>query len=122
MVWVSMRVLVGAIAMGRQINGAMEDLLFPIHHGILWDPGMNVLPPFVVYQANRLTVEQYDVVARAYQQRLENLFDRSLIPYRSQNGGHYDDRQVLKLEFRSKRSGLQLHLPTNEQIVFQQMA
>src|SRR5690606_697581 len=37
----------------RGINGPMEDLLFPIHHGILFYPGYQVLPPFVVYQADR---------------------------------------------------------------------
>lgn len=94
----------------RGVNGAMEDLLFPIQHGMLWYPGMDVLSPFVVYQADRLPSEQYDVIAHNYQQRLKNLFDESPIPYRSQNGGHYDDRQVLKLEFGSHQSGSRLHL------------
>lgn len=94
----------------RGVNGAMEDLLFPIQHGMLWFPGMDVLPPFVVYQADRLTPEQYDVVAHDYQQRLEHLFDESPIPYRSQNGGHYDEQQVLKPEFGANQSGLRLHL------------
>lgn len=94
----------------RGVNGAMEDLLFPIHHGMLWYPGMDVLPPFVVYQADRLTPEQYHAIAQDYQQRLENLFNESPIPYRSQNGGHYDDQQVLKPEFGSEQSGLRLHL------------
>jgi NAD(P)H dehydrogenase (quinone) len=59
----------------------------------------DVLPPFVVYQADRLTPEQYETVANKYQKRLENLSTDFPIPYRSQNGGHYDDRQVLKPEF-----------------------
>jgi len=60
--------------------------------------GFRHVLPFVVYQADRLTPEQYDVVAHDYQQRLEHLFDES-DPYRSQNGGHYDEQQVLKPEF-----------------------
>jgi len=43
---------------------------------MLWFPGMD----FVVYQADRLTPEQYDVVAHDYQQRLEHLFDESRFP------------------------------------------
>ncbi|KAM3099862.1 NAD(P)H-dependent oxidoreductase [Phormidesmis sp. 146-12] len=103
----------------RGVNGAMEDLLFPIHHGILWYPGMDVLPPFVVYQADRLTAEQYETVAQDYQQRLENLFTDAPIPYRSQNGGHYDERQVLKSEFGSGQGGLRLHLLQPDEVADQ---
>ena len=38
----------------RGINGPIDDLLFPINHGILYYPGYDVLPPFVVYKADRL--------------------------------------------------------------------
>jgi hypothetical protein len=57
----------------RGINGAIADLLFPIHHGILFFPGMTVLPPFLVYGAGRLTLESYEVVAEDYKQRLLTL-------------------------------------------------
>jgi NAD(P)H dehydrogenase (quinone) len=103
----------------RGVNGAMEDLLFPIHHGMLWYPGMDVLPPFVVYQADRLTPEQYDAIAQEYHQRLEHLFVEAPILYRSQNGGHYDDRQVLKPEFGSGQNGLRLHLLQSDEQVDQ---
>jgi NAD(P)H dehydrogenase (quinone) len=103
----------------RGVNGAMEDLLFPIHHGILWYPGMDVLPPFVVYQTDRLTAEQYKSTAQDYQQRLENLFTDAPIPYRSQNGGHYDEQQVLKPEFGNGQSGLRLHLLQPREVVDQ---
>lgn len=33
----------------RGINGPIDDLLFPIQHGVLFYPGYDVLPPFVVY-------------------------------------------------------------------------
>jgi NAD(P)H dehydrogenase (quinone) len=32
----------------------IDDLLFPINHGMLYDPGCDVLPPFVVHQVDRL--------------------------------------------------------------------
>lgn len=68
------------------------------------------MPRFVVAQADRLTPEQYETVANNYQKRLENLSTDFPIPYRSQNGGHYDDQQVLKPEFGTGQSGFRLHL------------
>jgi NAD(P)H dehydrogenase (quinone) len=38
----------------RGVNGPIDDLLFPINHGILYYPGYAVLPPFVAYQVDRL--------------------------------------------------------------------
>lgn len=32
-------------------NGSMMSLLYPIHHGMFWFAGMEVLPPFVAYSA-----------------------------------------------------------------------
>ena len=43
----------------RGINGPIDDLLFPIHHGILYYPGIEALPPFVLYGADRVTAEAY---------------------------------------------------------------
>lgn len=33
---------------GRGINSPIDDLVFPINHGVLFYPGYDVLPPFVV--------------------------------------------------------------------------
>ncbi|MGW4206408.1 NAD(P)H-dependent oxidoreductase [Lentzea sp. NPDC004789] len=74
----------------RGINGPIEDLLFPIHHGILYYPGIEVLPPFVVYGANRMTGEDYTVVAKAWEQRLLTLTSTEPIPFRRQNFGDYE--------------------------------
>jgi NAD(P)H dehydrogenase (quinone) len=38
----------------RGIKCPIDDLLFPINHGILYYPGYDVLPPFVVYRVDRL--------------------------------------------------------------------
>jgi NAD(P)H dehydrogenase (quinone) len=37
----------------RGVNGQIDELLFPINHGILYYPGYDVLPPFVLYRVDR---------------------------------------------------------------------
>ncbi|KDN82418.1 NAD(P)H-dependent oxidoreductase [Kitasatospora cheerisanensis] len=74
----------------RGINGPIDDLLFPIQHGILYYPGIEVLPPFVVHGADRLTPEDHPAVAEAWRHRLRTLETTAPIPYRPQNLGDYD--------------------------------
>ncbi len=74
----------------RGVNGPIGDLLFPIQHGILYYPGMTILPPHVLYATNRLTPEDFSIAAKAWRERLLTLADTDPIPYRSQNGGDYD--------------------------------
>ncbi|MFE3445058.1 NAD(P)H-dependent oxidoreductase [Nocardia sp. NPDC059180] len=74
----------------RGINGPIEDLLFPIHHGILYYPGIEVLPPFLVYGANRMTGEEYTDAAKAWEQRLLTLDSTAPIAFRRQNFGDYE--------------------------------
>lgn len=95
---------------GRGINGPMEDLLFPIHHGMLWYAGMSVLPPFPIYQANKTSEEQFEQYKLQYQERLSNLKAAEPIPFRYQNNGHYNHRQQLKKEFVNGESGFSLHI------------
>lgn len=94
----------------RGVNGSLEDLLFPIHHGVLWYPGIDVLPPFVVYQADRLTPDGFETLADEYRCRLRGLFTDQPISYRSQNGGHYDQEQVLRPGLGAGASGFALHV------------
>jgi NAD(P)H dehydrogenase (quinone) len=94
----------------RGVNGALDDVLWPIQHGTLFYPGMAVLPPFVVYEADRLTHERWTEVAAGYGARLERLFTDDPIPYRRQNSGHYDARQVLKDGLGSGEGGSRIHL------------
>ena len=94
----------------RGINGNIDDLLFPIHHGMLWYPGISVLPPHVIYQAGRVnetTIEQYKA---DYLLRLSQLETTSPIPFRFQNKGDYDEQQQLKAGLGEGKSGLSLHL------------
>ncbi|QQP93305.1 NAD(P)H-dependent oxidoreductase (plasmid) [Skermanella sp. TT6] len=73
----------------RGINGPIEDLLFPINHGILHYPGYDVLPPFVVYQADRVDQERFSLTAERLRERMRTLAATPPIPYRQQNGGDY---------------------------------
>ncbi|MBY8858814.1 NAD(P)H-dependent oxidoreductase [Nocardia sp. CA2R105] len=74
----------------RGINGPIEDLLFPIQHGILYYAGMDILPPFVLYGTNHVSAEDFSDAAKSWEQRLLTLADTEPIPYRSQNGGDYE--------------------------------
>jgi NAD(P)H dehydrogenase (quinone) len=94
----------------RGINGRLDELLWLIQHGMLFYPGMQVLPPFVVYQSDRLTEAEWPGVAEAYKRRIRNLFSEQPIPFRTQNGGHYDGQQVLKPGLGAGESGTRIHL------------
>ncbi|MEU1226120.1 NAD(P)H-dependent oxidoreductase [Streptomyces sp. NPDC005828] len=74
----------------RGINGPIDDLLFPIHHGILYYPGIEPLPPFVQYGSDRMTDDDYQGVAKAWRQRLLTLESTEPIPFRRQNFGDYE--------------------------------
>ncbi|MGH3426569.1 MAG: hypothetical protein ACRDQZ_03185 [Mycobacteriales bacterium] len=65
------------------------DLLFPIHHGILYYPGIEVLPPFVLYGTDRMTDEDYPDVAKAWEQCLLTLSSTEPVAFRRQNFGDY---------------------------------
>jgi NAD(P)H dehydrogenase (quinone) len=73
----------------RGINGPIDDLLFPIQHGILFYPGYAVLPPFVVYRADRLDAAGFATVAESLRERMATLATTPPIPFRQQNGGDY---------------------------------
>ncbi|NJL40577.1 MAG: NAD(P)H-dependent oxidoreductase [Leptolyngbyaceae cyanobacterium SM1_4_3] len=93
----------------RGINGAIDDLLFPIHHGILFFPGMSVLPPFLVHSAGQLSEAGYGQVKANYRSRLLNLFITKPIPFRNQNDGDYDEAYQLKPGLEGDRTGLKIH-------------
>ncbi|WP_234852651.1 NAD(P)H-dependent oxidoreductase [Pseudoxanthomonas winnipegensis] len=94
----------------RGINGPLEELLFPITHGTLFFPGMQVLPSFAVYDTGRLDAIRVAEATAAWQTRVERLFDDAPLPFRPQNGGHYPDRHVLADHLAPGRSGLTVHL------------
>lgn len=100
----------------RGINGPIEDLLFPINHGILYYPGYDVLPPFVVYKADKLGEAGFEAIAERLRERMRTLATASPIPYRRQNGGDY---LIPSMQLRAgleppEASGFALHLERAE--------
>jgi NAD(P)H dehydrogenase (quinone) len=73
----------------RGVNGPIDDLLFPINHGILYYPGYDVLPPFVAYRVDRLDQAGFERVAERLRDRMRTLGSTPPISYRRQNGGDY---------------------------------
>ncbi|QKW25877.1 NAD(P)H-dependent oxidoreductase [Streptomyces seoulensis] len=96
----------------RGINGPIDDLLFPIQHGILYYPGIEVLPPFVLYGADRMSDADYPDLAKAWEQRLLTLESTEPIPFRRQNFGDYEIPSLHLKEGREPagRTGFGLHV------------
>ncbi len=94
----------------RGVNGPIDELLFPIQHGMLFYPGMEVLPPFLAFETRALDEAGYEKLAQAYRERLQGLFTDATLPYRTQNGGDYDARQVLKDTIAPGAEGFSAHL------------
>ena len=94
----------------RGINGPLEQLLFPITHGTLFFPGMQVLPTFAVYGAVAIDAQGMAEAAADWRGRLERLFEDEPIAFRSQNGGDYPDRHVLANHVAPSQTGLLAHI------------
>lgn len=96
----------------RGINGPIDDLLFPINHGILFYPGFTVLPPFVAYRVDRLDSQKFENVADELRERMRTLKTIAPISYRNQNDGDY---QIPTMELKPglekpEASGFALHV------------
>jgi NAD(P)H dehydrogenase (quinone) len=97
----------------RGINGRIDDLLFPINHGILHYPGFEVLPPYLIYQTGKMDAARYLRMQEELGARLDNIAATAPIPYRTQNGGDYEiPACVLKEGLSAGRTGLNVHLKT----------
>jgi NAD(P)H dehydrogenase (quinone) len=95
----------------RGINGPIDDLLFPIHHGVLHYPGFDVLPPYLVYRTSRVDAQRYGQIERELGERLDSLQTTAPIPFRRQNGGDYDiPALTLREEIAPQASGFASHI------------
>lgn len=95
----------------RGINGPIEDILFPIHHGILYYPGFDVLPPFVAYRTDRFDEAKFPDLCSALGTRLDALASTEPLPFRKQNFGDYAIPQLtLREDIAPGRSGFAVHL------------
>lgn len=74
----------------RGICGPIEDLLFPINHGMLFYTGFDVLPPYVTWGAHRMNEPTFAEAATKLRERVRSLAETDPIPYRCQNFGDYD--------------------------------
>jgi len=94
----------------RGVNGQIDDILWPVQHGVLFYPGMTVLPPAVFYEAwRKVTNETVKLFCDRYAERVLSLMETEPIPFRLQNGGDYDSHQTLKLGLETNLQGLLVH-------------
>jgi NAD(P)H dehydrogenase (quinone) len=93
----------------RGIGGQFDDLLWPIQHGILFYPGMTVVPPTVFYEARKADEKAGQAFCDHYKDRLLSLMETEPIPYRSQNGGDYDEYQTVRSELATGSIGQFVH-------------
>lgn len=95
----------------RGINGPIDDLLFPIQHGILYYPGFDVVPPFVTYRTGKLDAHRYANLCDQLGQRLDALWSTPPIPFRRQNSGDYRIPELtLRSDVAPDRSGFAVHV------------
>jgi NAD(P)H dehydrogenase (quinone) len=94
----------------RGINGPIDDLLFPIQHGMLFYPGFDVVPPFVVFKSSAMDATRHGETLRALGERLDNAMQTAPIAYRCQNRGDYlIPALTLQPELSADRTGFALH-------------
>ncbi|WP_159566345.1 NAD(P)H-dependent oxidoreductase [Budvicia diplopodorum] len=95
----------------RGINGPIDDLLFPIQHGILYYPGFDVLPPFVVYQTHKVDEAGFNQLTERLGERLDTLSLTPPIAYRQQNAGDYAIPElVLRPDILPGKTGFSVHI------------
>lgn len=82
----------------RGVNGPIDDLLFPINHGMLFYPGFDVLPSFVLHKTDRMEPERYEQVAEEVRDTMRNLFTMKPIPYRRQAEDYTERKFELKAD------------------------
>lgn len=95
----------------RGVNGPLDQLLFPLTHGALFYPGMEVLPLHPVYGAAHIdSAAEVETVKAGWRQRLVGLFTDAPVPFRAQNGGDYPDRHTLADTVAPGKTGLVAHI------------
>ncbi|WP_067517466.1 hypothetical protein [Nocardia uniformis] len=91
-----------------------EHVLWPIHHGILYYPGMDVLPPFLAHGTIGVDSERFDAIADDLRKHLSALDTVAPIAYRPQGGGDYDRSLRLRPGLESAgATGFDLHSRTD---------
>ncbi|WP_437887402.1 NAD(P)H-dependent oxidoreductase [Phytobacter sp. V91] len=95
----------------RGINGPMDDILFPIQHGMLFYPGFTVLPPMVIYHTSKMTEEKFAAHCAELAGRLDSLWQTEPVPFRQQNAGDYSiPALTLRSDIAPDASGFGIHV------------
>jgi NAD(P)H dehydrogenase (quinone) len=101
----------------RGIGGPIDDILFPIQHGILFYPGFAVLPPFVTYRTGKTDAARFAAMCAALGDRLDTLSTTPPIPFRPQNAGDYDiPALTLKAEIAPGVEGFGAHRAAGDHV------
>ncbi|WP_110947321.1 NAD(P)H-dependent oxidoreductase [Pseudomonas bohemica] len=96
---------------GRGVNGGLDDLLFPIQHGVLFYPGFTVLAPFPIYKTHKVDAKRFEQICSSYAARLDGLFTAQPLPFRTQNDGDYEiPALTLRPDLAPGRHDLGIHL------------
>lgn len=93
----------------RGINGPLDELLFPITHGVLFFPGFDVLPTHAVYGTGKLEPGVIEKELGSWNVRLEKLFDEAPIPFRRQDSGDYESNTLVS-HLATDKTGLSIHV------------
>lgn len=95
----------------RGVNGPIDDILFPIQHGILFYPGFDVLPPYLIHKTNSIDEERFSQIQAELATRLDQLASQPPIAFRKQNAGQYDiPALTLKAEIAPDKTGFSAHI------------
>jgi len=95
----------------RGINGPIDEILFPIQHGILFYPGFDVLPPHVIYRTSKIDDAGFSHVCDELGQRLDALGTTAPIAFRKQNAGDYHiPALTLRADLAPGESGIGVHI------------
>ena len=94
----------------RGIHGAVDDLLFPLQHGLLFYGGAQVLPPALVWGADRFTPEDGENAATRLKERLLAIPTTEPVAFRAQAGGDYDENLVLRPDVAPGAAGVRAHI------------
>jgi len=100
----------------RGIVGPIDDVLYPMNHGMLFYFGFSVLPPFVVHSADRIDDQAFRIASDKLRQRMRTLESTKPIPFRPQNGGDYEMPTLLLRPGLEKpnATGFALHISSSE--------
>lgn len=94
---------------GRGINGCIDDLLFPVTHGVFWYTGIAPLKSVTLLGIDSPVWKGIDDARSQVRQRLSEIDDASAIPYRRMLED-YDEKRLLHSDIAGGRSDLGVHV------------